>query len=314
MYNKDKKQFVNIGKPATGSTKPLVIQPPVVNPPIVDKGKGKVKFDVNKAFSKLDGIRKSIEEYDKFKPKNTNTIQGKQINTTSSKKIPNVGNMKNVVDNIVNPKVENKTSFSDFINTNSNSLMGLTSIGANYLTNRNNINKMNTDVDVALNEAPAYQYRQRNALANHDILGNVRSISNNPFLNNGTRQDVYGKVLNALNQSNEAEAQRKFEYNTNYLNAVNANKNQNNQMIANANNQRYQNQNQKIGLQSDNANQLFQNLNTFQKEQQDLVTNRENMALIGSTLATKLGVNPYLLNSGFLSGQVKYDKNGNLIS
>jgi hypothetical protein len=223
--------------------------------------------------------------------------------------------MKDVVDSIVNLKVEDKKNgFSDFMNTNGNKLMGLASIGTNYMVNRNNINKMNTDVDVALNQAPDFQYRQRNALANHDILGNMRGINNTPFLNNGTRQDVYGKVLNTLNQSNEAEAQRKFEYTNNYLNAVNANTNQNNQMMANANNQRIQNQNQKIGLQSDNTNQLFQNMNTFNKEQSDLVTNQENMALLSSGFARQLGVNPYLINSGFLSGQVKYDKNGKQIT
>lgn len=307
MYDKGKKQFVNISKPATGTTKPAVeVKPPIVKPPIVDKNKGKQK----PSFVKPPVINTTTTKKPVF-----NSITGKQptLIPTNMAKIPNVGNMKDVVDNVINPKKENKTSFSDFMNTNGNNLMGLTSIGANYLTNRNNINKMNTDVNVALNEAPDYQYRQRNALANHDILGNIRQVNNAPFLNNGARQDVYGKILNTLNQSNEAEAQRKFEYNTGYLNAVNANKNQNNQMISAARNQQIQNQNQKRGLLSDNTNQLFQNLNTFQKEQQDLVTNKENMALLSSGFARQVGIAPELINSGFLAGQIQYDKYGKLI-
>ena len=290
MYDKDKKQYINVNVKAK-SEKTEKAESVVTNDTRPDirtdkKGTGS-KFDVDKAFSKLDSIRDNIKEYDKnisFKPvESVKSLQNKQIKPFSGIKTPNVSNMKNVIDNVIKPKDKEKTGFGK---------VGLEQAGifANYLSNRTGINKMKTDVPVQLQDNPDYMYRDSTGLQRQNVKSVFNSIANSPYSTQASKQESYGRTLDALNQVQDQENNRLFGYNQTYNQNRFATKQFNNQMINNARLQEIQNQNQQKALQLENNNNLSGNLNTYQREQNDLMYKQHAMNNFTKIFADKSGM------------------------
>lgn len=290
MYDKNKKQYIDINVKAKSekTEKAESVVTSNTRPDIrTDKKNTGSKFNVDKAFSKLDAIRDSIKEYDKnssFKPvESIKSLQNKQIKPFSGIKTPNVSNMKDVVDNMIKPEIKEKTSFGK---------VGLEQAGifANYLSNRTGINKMKTDVPVQLQDNPDYMYRDSTGLQRQNVKSVFNSIANSPYSTQASKQESYSRTLDALNQVQDQENNRLFSYNQAYNQNRYGVRQQNNQMINNARVQEIQNQNQQKALQLENNNNLSGNLNTYQREQNDLMYKQHAMNNFTKIFADKSGM------------------------
>ena len=168
--------------------------------------------------------------------------------------------------------------------------LGQASIFANYLANRAGINKMKTDVPVQLQENPDYMYRDSTGLQRQNVKSVFNSIVNSPYTTQGSKQESYGRTLDALNQVQDQENNRFFSYNQAYNQNRYGVRQQNNQMINNARVQEIQNQNQQKALQLENNNNLSGNLNTYQREQNDLMYKQHAMNNFTKIFADKSGM------------------------
>ena len=168
--------------------------------------------------------------------------------------------------------------------------LGQASIFANYIANRTGINKMKTDVPVQLQENPDYMYRDSTGLQRQNVKSVFNSIVNSPYTTQGSKQESYGRTLDALNQVQDQENNRFFSYNQAYNQNRYGVRQQNNQMINNARIQEIQNQNQQKALQLENNNNLSGNLNTYQREQNDLMYKQHAMNNFTKIFADKSGM------------------------
>lgn len=168
--------------------------------------------------------------------------------------------------------------------------LGQASIFANYIANRTGINKMKTDVPVQLQENPDYMYRDSTGLQRQNVKSVFNSIANSPYSTQASKQESYGRTLDALNQVQDQENNRLFGYNQTYNQNRYGVRQQNNQMINNARVQEIQNQNQQKALQLENNNNLSGNLNTYQREQNDLMYKQHAMNNFIKIFADKSGM------------------------
>ena len=284
MYDKNKKQFLRIDIPAKSEKTQSVVDN--TDRPDIRENKTttKTKFPLTtrkKAVvdtlppdrtedSRLAASRKILT------PKGVPTFKS---NFTS--KIPDIN-----VKGTTLPALRDVGGNRNFDKVN----LGQAGIFANYLANRTGINKFRTDVPVNLQQNPDYMYRDNSGLARQNVKSVYNSINNSPYATEATKQSAYSRTLDALNQVQDQENNRKFGYNQQY-NQSRFNTNQlNNNLINDANRLEIQNQNQKAGLQLENNNNLQQNLNTYQAEQNNLKYNSTAIDRISQQLGDRAGM------------------------
>ena len=154
-------------------------------------------------------------------------------------------------------KVSNKGNTENF-----SPVIGAALSGINYFANQNMINKYKTQTPATLLQNPNYQYFDRSGGARNSVRGITKTIMNNPFVNQGTKQAALANSMNVMNDVNQQELNRKQEYDKTYRTQQLLTENRNTMILNETRQQTMQNENQKQGLRQDNLNNLFGNINT----------------------------------------------------
>lgn len=164
--------------------------------------------------------------------------------------------------------------------------------GLNYMTNNNMINNYKTNVPVSLMQNPNYQYFDRSGLARHSVRGLTNSVMNNPFINQAGKQMAFANSLNATNEIEQQEANRKMDYDRQYRAQLLDTENRNSMILNRAREQQLANENTKLGLRQENLNNMFTNINTALSENAAMKSNERAMQYLGAAYTNRLGITP----------------------
>lgn len=164
--------------------------------------------------------------------------------------------------------------------------------GLNYMTNNNMINNYKTNVPVSLMQNPNYQYFDRSGLARHSVRGLTNSVMNNPFINQAGKQMAFANSLNATNEIEQQEANRKMDYDRQYRAQLLDTENRNSMILNRAREQQLANENTKLGLRQENLNNMFTNINTGLSENAAMKSNERAMQYLGAAYTNRLGITP----------------------
>lgn len=171
-------------------------------------------------------------------------------------------------------------------------VVGSVMSGINYFANQNMINNYKTQTPATLLQNPNYQYFDRSGTARNSVRGITNTIMNNPFLNQGTKQAALANSMNVINDVNQAELNRKQEYDRSYRGQQLETENRNTLILNQARQQTMQNENQKLGMKQDNLNNLFSNVNTNLAEFQANKQQDKAMQYMSLPYFKRLGLTP----------------------
>ena len=138
---------------------------------------------------------------------------------------------------------------------------------ANYLGNKNMINSLQEEVPVNLNQATPYNYYDRSNMIRTQLGKSFSSLMTNPYISQGNKQNMYANYLDKLGEVEDNERLGKLQYDANYADRNYQVEASNNATLQNAKIQQIANKNQKIGLNYQNTNDLYSNMNTVVGEQ-----------------------------------------------
>lgn len=197
--------------------------------------------------------------------------------------------------NIIAPKTEtvatNTTKKSDAFNPDVNDVASAALIAGNYLSNRSAINKMNTSVPATTLMGQTYGYTDQSTNARNQVNKAVNSVMLNPYSNNAQRSAAFAKGIDTTNEINQAELNRKRDYDNEFASRNTQIDNVNAQTINEAKKQQIDNENTQRNLQIDNNNALFGNLNSFLAGRADRKGKLKSMALLSTPLKSR-GLSP----------------------
>lgn len=174
-------------------------------------------------------------------------------------------------------KANNKFSDSDILP------LGL--IGANYFSNKSLNNRLNTSAPAVMMQRDSNRYADYSGGARNAVKEQVGSINANPYANMNQRIGSFAAGIKATNDINNAELNRKLEFDIDNKSRNTQIDNINAQTLNNSAYQSRELQNAKLQLQADNNQSLFTNLNEYIVGKQKRKDNLESKRLLGYGIA-----------------------------
>lgn len=155
----------------------------------------------------------------------------------------------------------------------------------NYLVNKNQISKLETNYNPTLNNAPAYNYTDRSFATKVQVDNAARNAYNalegiGTQNRNSYRGAIFSSYLNAINQANANENQRLDAYNENYTNNAQQVQMSNVGLMNDANYRSLEARNAKRTMQLENTNNLFSNTQAAIKEDADIQTQKRQLSFL----------------------------------
>ena len=139
--------------------------------------------------------------------------------------------------------------------------IGLSALG--YLNTQKAINRSKTQVAANVTQAPFYGYRDNSNLGRYNIDSALNTATQSRNVSDAQKQGYFASSLNASNQVNSGEAERKMNYDINYGTNKLRTDVQNNYMINQAREQTMTNENAKGAASAANFTGLLGNVNTI---------------------------------------------------
>jgi hypothetical protein len=150
-------------------------------------------------------------------------------------------------------------------------------IGSNYLAQRNQINKINPRVSTNLMMKDNYGYNDQSNGLRNQLSNQLSAVVNNPYSSRNQKMAAFSKGQDISNEINQAELNRKNQYDIAYSDRNNQIDNLNNERINASKNQEIDNRNNIIALNQGNLSSLYNNVNTYFGEKADRSMKRKQL-------------------------------------
>ena len=167
--------------------------------------------------------------------------------------------------------------------------LGLSAIG--YLNTANNIRRMNTDVPVNLIQSPYYGYRDRSRLVRTDLSGVANTVLRDPNVSSANKQALFSRYSQGINQINDQENSNRFQYDNQFAGQALQVDVRNNAMLTQAQQERINNQNMKIAMQSQNFDNLLGGVASTIVDRDKRKLDRDKFSLISDAYKRKYNTN-----------------------